>query len=264
MLAEANSDQITDAIEKSVESVFLSFATVHPDCELEDTAAILRFSTGIPHPMGNIVVRTDLTEDAAPAEIQRVVEDAERRSVPFLWFVGPSSRPTNLASLLQDAGGKVLMATPGMAADLARYNGLEAPPAGLRIVEVRSPEELRQYTDILQSVFSLHPDISEMFYGLGQQDGIPHRFYLGYLEGRPVATSMVSWSDGVAGIYCVATVEEARKKGIGAAITARAMDAAKEKGYRYVILQASEDGYGVYKKLGFVDYCQFERIVFGV
>jgi len=66
---------------------------------------------------------------------------------------------------------------------------------------------------------------------------------------------------GVAGIYNVGTVPEARGKGIGAAITLAPLLEARSRGYKIAILHASELGYSVYRRLGFQDYCQMNIYV---
>jgi hypothetical protein len=42
----------------------------------------------------------------------------------------------------------------------------------------------------------------------------PVRNYLGYFNGEPISTSTVFYSAGVAGIYDVATLPEARGRGL--------------------------------------------------
>jgi predicted GNAT family acetyltransferase len=56
----------------------------------------------------------------------------------------------------------------------------------------------------------------------------------------------------------VATLPEARGKGIGAALTVNPLQEAREMGHRIGVLQSSEMGFNVYKMLGFRHLCQIE------
>lgn len=78
------------------------------------------------------------------------------------------------------------------------------------------------------------------------------RGYVGEVAGEPVVTAMsVMLGDGV-GIFNVATPEPHRRRGYGAAITARAALHGMTHGAKWAWLQSSEVGYGVYERLGFI------------
>jgi len=51
----------------------------------------------------------------------------------------------------------------------------------------------------------------------------------------------------------------ARKRGIGTALTVKAMMDAKELNYRASILQSSDAGFGVYQKIGFQKFCNLNH-----
>lgn len=73
-----------------------------------------------------------------------------------------------------------------------------------------------------------------------------------YQEGKPVATVELFATDAdTVGLYALATHALYRGKGIGSSLMYFALNRAKKKGYRRVILQASEEGIGIYRKLGF-------------
>ncbi len=72
----------------------------------------------------------------------------------------------------------------------------------------------------------------------------------------PVATATMLYASGVAGLYFIFTIDNARRKGIGAAMTLAPLLDAKEAGYRVGVLGASMMGEPVYRRLGFKEYCR--------
>ena len=61
---------------------------------------------------------------------------------------------------------------------------------------------------------------ADLYTSLGPgTDALAIRYYLGLSHGEPVAASMLALGAGVAGIYNVATIPEAQRKGFGSAIT---------------------------------------------
>ena len=55
----------------------------------------------------------------------------------------------------------------------------------------------------------------------------------------------------------IATLEEARKKGFGSAVTKHCVNAAHQKGIANIVLHATQKGVSVYKKIGFKAACVF-------
>jgi GNAT superfamily N-acetyltransferase len=82
--------------------------------------------------------------------------------------------------------------------------------------------------------------------------------WIGRIGGTVVATSRVSIGAGVAGLYAISTLPAHRGRGYGRAMTLAALRAAASLGHRIGVLQASEKGLGVYKRLGFRELFTYE------
>ena len=125
--------------------------------------------------------------------------------------------------------------------------------AGLEIRTINGPEELRDYAHLITTAFEFPAETEPAAYDWvrGLRLGMPFLIYMAYLDGKLVGTSSILYGAGVAGIYTVAVSSEARRKGIGAAVTLHPLLEARNKGYRIGILQSSEMGYQVYQRLGF-------------
>ena len=182
----------------------------------------------------------------------------------MVWWTGPATRPANLGEYLEAHGFTHTGEPAGMAADLVALNeGLPAPP-GLIIEQVADVETLKQLCQVaFEDVFEwpgFAADALLDYYlsvGLGAQS--PRRYYIGRLKGEPVATSELVLGAGVAGIYGVATIPEARRQGIGTAMTLAPLREARALGYRVGVLFTGEEGtppFRVYHKIGFREYCK--------
>jgi hypothetical protein len=77
------------------------------------------------------------------------------------------------------------------------------------------------------------------------------RCYLGDVGGHPVTTGIGVTLGAFVGIFNVATPPAQRRRGYGAAVTARAVTDGLAAGAAWSWLQSSPSGYQVYEHLGF-------------
>ena len=263
-LADFSQQALARAVEDNMAEQFAYFRH-SPLAEVDDSPELLRYFSGIPIAEYNGVIRArftpDLASDVVAARIQAVVAYFDARRQPFFWWLGPTSAPADLATHLAAAGFAHLGDGPGMAADLDALDDRLPQPPGLTIVPVTDDRGLRDWVEtagagygepesVLQARFDVHRAL-----GLGAD--LPLQRYVAYLADRPVAMSALFLGAGVAGVYEVATAQDARRKGIGAAITLAPLLRARELGYRAGVLQASEMGVGMYTRLGFRQVCTF-------
>lgn len=74
---------------------------------------------------------------------------------------------------------------------------------------------------------------------------------MGYVNDQPVSISLGFISDGVMGIYNIATMPEFRRKGYGRLMTIDLILRGTKAKVKGSTLQSSEMGKRVYEKLGF-------------
>lgn len=82
--------------------------------------------------------------------------------------------------------------------------------------------------------------------------------YVGYVEGRPVTTGLGFRTGRTIGVYNIATVPDARRRGYGAAMTERIAADAVAEGCDVAILQASPMGLPIYERLGYRTVVEYD------
>lgn len=204
---------------------------------------------GSPIDYHNAVVRASDADVVAESLVEM-----KKHGVPGTWHAGPSMRIDRTA--LTAAGFVPGGSEPGMA---VRIQDLTAPLAvpGLSITRVADDAGLAVWESTLGQGFGEGERearwVASTYRQLGYGD--PWRHYLGWLDGTPVATATVFLGAGVAGLYFVMTIPEARRRGIGAAISYDVLHSADPE---YAVLESSPAGRSVYEALGFREYCTIE------
>jgi ribosomal protein S18 acetylase RimI-like enzyme len=265
VLHDLSSSMLVDAIEKNLFSLIPLFGKIW-EARVNDPPGVKRSVSDIPVSLFNSIMDARLTPEDADATIQYLVADARRRNVPILWWVSPSTRPTDLPGYLHKYGFRVDDDGPGMAVILSEVNESLPKPAGFSIQTVQDDGTRWEWCRTMAAGFEIPAAKTELavnswHFLLSHVDPETTQATLGMLDGKPVATSLLQLGGGVAGIYGVATVPEARRKGIGAQVTLFSLLQARLMGYKAGILQASEMGFPVYRSLGFKEYCRISSYI---
>jgi len=158
--------------------------------------------------------------------------------------------------MLNQAGLRPISYPPGMLAPT-----LAPPKRPLPTIELRpvNDAELRQaFSDITSLCFEIPVAISHRVYTPARAWNGAYQGFVGFANGRPISIVATVTSAGVIGIYSLGTHPDYRGQGYGEA-TMRAAVAitALKTGLERVVLQSTEAGYPLYRRMGFRDATRF-------
>lgn len=229
-----------------------------PSVELSIGRYLTWFITNVPDHFMNLVVCTELPSEGADELIENALNHFRSLKIRKLSWLAQEGMPAaEIRKYLLSHGLTFSESFAAeMAADLLSIPEDLPMPAGLKIVRVEDKETLQEWIHVASIGFEVAEEYEKVWYEFFAEAVFEQPFwtYLALLNGQPVGTSQLFLSAGVAGIYNVTCVPEARGQGIGAAITQAPLLDAGAIGYRIGILQASSLGARVYRRLGFQDF----------
>lgn len=214
-----------------------------------------------PMPIGafNRVVRIRLAEHAADDRVRAVADRYGAAGVPESWWIDPQSTPTDLGARLERMG-YASEAVPAMRVEAADVPELELP-AGVTLSWATEPGALRSAMQLVAAGFGLPGELGDRMADLmvlAAGPDMPLRTVVARLDEKPVASAQGIHIGRAVGIYNVATLEGARGQGIGAAVTVAVLRDAMARGAGFGVLESSDLGHSVYRRIGFRDVATFQ------
>ena len=272
ILTDPSEAELAAAVEENLFALFRAMVTTLPDSELVEGEKLSYHLAFPSNPMFKGVWRTRLSASEADDVIDETLAWFKARQAPFIfWWTGPSTTPNDLgerlvargllsmeAQMQELAPGIVSteLGAPGMVADLRHMNeaALTQVPPGFTIEEVQDEASLYDFKRVFVESYEIPEWAGQAWVDATLRVGLgrtPWKMVLGRLNGEPVATNMLFNGAGVASVYAVGAVSSARGQGIGGAITLKPLLEAREMGYRYAVLFATEMGVHAYERIGF-------------
>jgi ribosomal protein S18 acetylase RimI-like enzyme len=251
--------ELVEAIERHQTELSVRWTRVQEGVVAETDGFVLTINPGVKVAFANNVHRIRLEPDEVADAARECTAAFRGHGVPALWWVSQLATPQEPGRELEARGWKYDEAMPWMAARMDRVEWPETPP-GLRIERVIDERVHARFVQAMTAGFGMRAAeqhaLNSLAAAVGYVPDAPWVRWVGSLESRVVASSGLMLGGGVAGIYNVATAPDARRRGIGAALTAAAVAEGRERGFEVAVLGASELGYGVYARMGFREVCR--------
>lgn len=191
--------------------------------------------------------------------IKDTIEFFQSRKLPFLWWTENK--------MLENYGFSLGGVMSGISVNLNNDSLVKfGYPAGLQIKMVQNDEDLIVFSRIIGECFGMAPHLVKQYQtftgsAMKHQEQI---HFVAYLNQKPVATITLSTTKTSAGIWNFATLPEYRRKGIGMALTHRALIEAKNS-YKDVMAVLMPKGLarGVFQHFNFKEVCQLPFYMHG-
>jgi GNAT superfamily N-acetyltransferase len=238
-----------DTAAAAVIEVFQRLATVADRGWSQRIAGAFAWVTGVNLPTLNGVI-VDCPGTVEVPAVASLLDEVSATGLSHCLQVRPDAIP-ELVRLAENRGLVRDEAVPLMATDNSTQMATGPFVEGLDIYAIE-PGEMDLLAGVAANGFEAPPDaFHDLMAKAFQLDGM--RGYLGYLGGEPVGTAMgLTVADFVA-IFTVSTGPAWRGRGVGAALTARAVFDGYTAGSTWSWLQSSSMGHNLYRSLGFVD-----------
>jgi GNAT superfamily N-acetyltransferase len=210
---------------------------------------------------------------AGPSGAPTIVTGIEIPSLNGVWVLEPDVSPATIEAALDELHGtglpRCVQARPACRAATARIaqawdltpivetiplmavaEPLHAPSVGGLSFRRLAEHELDVHTMLASQAFGVAPELFDRVAIPGVSLAGAH-VYVGEIAGEPVTTSMQLLRGEGAAVFNIATPPAHRGQGYAAAITAHTVNEGFAAGARYGWLQSTEEGFGVYDRLGF-------------
>ena len=218
---------------------------------------VIAYTSDVPFPLFNAISGARFAPGTEARRTAELVDGYLARGLPFLWWATPSTMTPEMDAVLRSRGLTV-SAEPGMHVPLTAPHDPRTPPG----VEVVVSPATRELVEVMSAGFGFPDFVSEPLHRAFASVPADIAFHvIAWLEGEPVSAGSVFRTGSTAGIYNIATVGSARRRGLGYAVTATLMNVAQERDCTEAVLMASEMGRPTYERLGFVEVCETPQYV---
>jgi ribosomal protein S18 acetylase RimI-like enzyme len=211
--------------------------------------------TGIRMGAYNAVSRARLPLDGAEARIDEVLARFAQVSTPMSWWIVDTSVPGDLAARLAGRGLALSGPIPVMGMGIASWQA----PAWPDGIDVLRADTLDLVAEACRVVSDGYPVPWDAFAGVADRfgellaTGRELRCYLARVGRRGVASvvAIVDPARRVVGLWNLATLPDARRRGAATAVTLAALEDARADGCRLAVLASTPAALSLYGRLGF-------------
>jgi GNAT superfamily N-acetyltransferase len=244
-------NQLALLVERNWCAAWASLGSVRaePPTIVDDRPEVLRvYTPGDPETLLNIILRYNGAGPVSEHQIETTIAPFREHRLPFQWWLTRGFEPTGLRSRLDALGMETWGGAAMMCLALDSWAPrIPTPPADATLTRATNDDQTRAALDIICAVFYLPRPPMLRWTTLNPRFDL----WLAWLGARPVAALATLLDGDTVGVYHVATVPGARRRGVAGALLRLALGEARERGAHWATLTATPEARSLYKTLGF-------------
>ncbi len=216
----------------------------------DDTPEYVRvYTPGAREMLLNIVLRYAAPAPVTSADIEKVIAPFRAHRLPFQWWLTLGGEPEGLRECLRVLGMQTWGGATSMTLPLADWNPSYPPAraADLILRRIATPEDATAALRVICAVFFVPQSPMARW---TTQNSLA-QVYVAYLGGQPAAALATMRQGDVVGVYHVATMPFARRRGIAGNLLILALRDAIQEGCTLATLTATPEARHLYEQLGF-------------
>lgn len=250
------------AVDANLRTAMRFFGDATGSGEIAQLDGIVAIYSGLDYGVFNIALLTAPVEDSKTFE-ERMRETAlffQKRTMHWSFWLCHDllSHGERAATqrFLGHMGLRSISSPPGMLAEQLAPPIPRLPPIELRpVVDDATRQTFGQITSLC---FEIPGAIARRVYIPERAWRGAYQGFVGYAYGRPVAMVATVVESGTLGIYSLGTHPEYRRRGYGEATMRAAIEEVKRTdSIDRLVLQSTEAGYPLYRRMGFRDITRF-------
>lgn len=255
-------NKIIKVIQKNFMSKISYFSKYNDKVTVTESEDFIRVDSMLPSDTFNICVLKNSKSTIKEEIIKENTNYFNKKSCPAAFWIWDDN--SVLKEKMSENGFDLSEEETAMYIDTGKIIEKYDEKEGFTVKKVSSDKEMKQFSEVISSIFG---ETEEAHYVKKQYDILGRKkiyadsdmaFYVGYYGNESVSCGVIYKTKESTGIYDVATKADYRKKGFGSAVFSYLMCEAKKNNTKYCILQASSDGAGIYRKMGFSDVCKID------
>lgn len=222
--------------------------------EMVESDGLLVYATGSDFPvLANGAFRLDARASAGELIERADAWFAERGRGWSLGTPSGNGGDQDLIDAALDRGFVTVTDQPAMVCDERLADAV--PPAGIELRVLTAEADAAAFVAMADQAYTSLGLPAGVMPAMGGPTPLmppPHLVTVGAFEGDGIVSgAQVLFSHGIAGVYCVATAESARGRGLAELVTRAVTNLGFDGGAPLVTLQASPMGEPIYRRMGY-------------